>query len=209
VIFNPLTPNLVIVTEPWLTQGSAYWRYFLWSAYYANLVLFLFNMLVVMFPMDAGRVLQELLWGRIGYTRAMRAAVTVGLLTAVGLGALALVAGMTQLLAVAVFGGFVCFNERRRLEFSQEPEMYEVGTPAGYGYGPRPPARGEVTAQRRAAAAEDRKYRAALKRQQEEAAAQVEVDRILAKISASGMGSLTRSERATLERASESKRGER
>ena len=54
--------------------------------------------------------------------------------------------------------------------------------------------------------AEDRKYKEALKQQQREQHDQAEVDRILAKIAATGMDSLSRAERRALQRATESKR---
>jgi Zn-dependent protease len=42
-----------------------------------NLVLLCFNMLLPMFPMDAGRVLQEVLWSRLGFRRSMKIAASV------------------------------------------------------------------------------------------------------------------------------------
>src|SRR5262249_41847949 len=38
--------------------------------FYVNWILFLFNIVLVGFPMDSGRMFQSLLWWRIGYRRA-------------------------------------------------------------------------------------------------------------------------------------------
>lgn len=66
----------------------------LWAAivYLYNYVLFLFNMAFVCYPMDAGRVLQEVLWLFIGYARSLWVAVHIGLVMAVVL----MVMGATQ-----------------------------------------------------------------------------------------------------------------
>jgi stage IV sporulation protein FB len=199
-IYNPLAPESVW-RSAWFVTDAAYWKFFLWSAYHANLTLFLFNMLLVMFPMDAGRVFQELLWSRLGYSKSMRIATSVGIGMAVAVGAFGLISGTSTLLGIAIFAGITCWNEKRKLAFTEmDPAM-------------------EVLSQ---SAAGERKYQAALAKQQREtreraakaesrrasddAAHRAEVDRILDKIRREGMGSLTRGERKSLESETERKR---
>ncbi|HEV3118405.1 MAG TPA: site-2 protease family protein, partial [Gemmataceae bacterium] len=43
------------------------WQLWLGRLFYLNFILFLFNMVLVGFPMDAGRLLQCSLWPRMGY----------------------------------------------------------------------------------------------------------------------------------------------
>jgi Zn-dependent protease len=197
VVFNPFDYPKVWAL-PWFGYDSAYWKYFLWSAYYTNLILFLFNVLLIMFPMDGGRIFQELLWSRLGYRKSMLIAVNVGLVLAIGVGIFAITTGQNILFAVAFFCGFTCFNERRRVALLEEPE-YNTGSLAEFGYGPR-----------QAAAARprkpDRAFEAARKKQQRALEEQAEEDRILAKIGETGMQSLTRLERKTLEEATRRRR---
>ena len=46
--------------------------------FWVNYVLFLFNMVLVGFPMDGGRMLQSVLWPRLGYRQATLVAVFAG-----------------------------------------------------------------------------------------------------------------------------------
>ncbi len=209
LIFNPFDPQSVLLSG-WFTE---YWRIWLWSAYFTNLVLLGFNMLLPMFPMDAGRVVQEVLWARIGYRKSMTIAVNLGLVLAIAVGLFALMGGTNMLFAVAVFAGITCFAEKRRLAM-----MEDAGPLEGYdfsrGYGGMPNVAGGGGREGagegggwRASSAQDRAFAAAAKRQEADRLIQVEVDRILEKIAREGMGSLTRKERATLKDATERKRG--
>ncbi|MFI4897576.1 MAG: DUF6576 domain-containing protein, partial [Phycisphaerales bacterium JB059] len=90
----------------------------------------------------------------------------------------------TLLLGVALFGGIVCFLERRRLQF--------LGTGAlGATLEPDDDAR---------------EARARAKERARRDSEQEEVDRILAKISREGMGSLSTREKRTLKRATHHRR---
>lgn len=205
VIYNPFDPTAVWNNVAWFNVQTSYTRYLLWSVYNANLALLLFNMLLPMYPMDCGRVVQELLWSRLGYKKATIIACNLGMVVAVIVGMYALVGDhpRSMLLGLALFGGLTSFTTRRRVALMDHPEPWSFDTDRGYrGLNADAPAkaRGEE-------AQSDRAYQAALKRQQREKAQQAEVDRILAKIRASGMDSLTRGERATLKDATEKQRG--
>lgn len=173
----------------WAYFDGRIWRYILWSAHSMNMMLLLFNMLVPMFPMDCGRVVQELLWGRIGYARSMLIASTLGLVVAVILGMFGLWTRNNNMVGIAVFGGFTCFQTRRQFQQHLEANPWSQDFDPGEDSPGRPTWR------------QQRAERAALKKQQAERATQAEVDRILAKISEQGMQSLTSKEKRTLEDA--------
>lgn len=186
VLINPFEPWRSVMADPWHTVNAAYWKHFLFAAYIANVYLVLFNVCLPMFPMDGGRILQELLWWRLGKRKATTIAVNVGLVAAVCVGVFAFTIENQTLLGIALFAGLTCFNERRKLSFIDDQPDWAVA--AG-------PTRDER-----------RKYDSALKAQERERQKQAEVDRILAKIAAQGMGSLTRGEKAALAEATERKR---
>lgn len=183
ILFNPLKPSLTIGQLP------SWWLVALWWLHYTNLVLLLFNMLVPMFPLDAGRALHALLWHRVGARRATETATLVGLVTAGALAVGAMVLENVTLIVIAVFGAIMCWRER---------QLLRVDALAGAGFAPTiddhdfAPPRGPG--------------RAELKRREKEAREQAEVDRILAKIAQSGMASLSRSEKKALQQATERKR---
>lgn len=195
LIFNPLNTRSVFVLHPEFFQGSGWMlRYGLWAAYVTNAALFLFNMLLVMFPMDAGRVMQELMWWRVGYRRSMVYATTIGMVLAVLVGMYAMSQAQNTLFSIALFGGLTCFNERRKLAMvDDEPWAASLGSPVS-----------------RADPQSDRNYRRAQRQQQQAQASRAEEaaeeNRILDKISSQGMGSLSRKERQFLERLSEQRR---
>lgn len=186
LLFNPFSPDrwLAATNIGTITGIIAFW------AYYTNLVLLAFNVLCPMFPLDGGRMLQEVLWSRLGYRRSMQIAVNIGLVSAVVLGIFGLVSGETLLFAIAVFAGFTCYQEKRRLEF----ETDSFADP-----------RFEAVAERQTRAARREMDRAA-RRRREEAVLQEEVDRILAKIAANGIQSLTGKEKRVLRDATEKQR---
>ena len=198
VVFNPFAPGGALAGLS-ASSDLVYWaKVALWSLHYANMVLLAFNMLVPMYPMDAGRVVQAVLWRSMGYERSMEIAVVVGFAAAGVLALVGIVFNEVILLALAVFGGLVCWQERARLRF---------GGGFGGGRASREPwaesAAEAVRRDRAAERAEERAERAAEKRAERDAAERAEVDRILEKISREGMGSLTGRERRFLKKASE------
>lgn len=177
VLYNPIRPDNEAI---WGYVDGAAWRSILWSAHTMNLMLLVFNMAVPMFPMDAGRVVQEILWGRVGYAKSMLIASTLGLFIAVALGVYSLTSGVNNLLGIAVFGGFVCYNERQRARMYADENPWAQDVEAGPTF------------------AERRAEKAAAKRRAAEQAARAEIDRILEKISQKGIQSLTEREKRAL-----------
>lgn len=200
--FNPFNPRSVLAMD-WFTSYARVW---LWSAYFTNLALLAFNVLLLMFPLDGGRMFQELMWWRLGYRRSMVIAVNVGLVLAIALGVFALLGGgQNTLFAIAVFAGLTCFTERRRLALIEDdPALQGYDFSKGYqgmpDAGPRKYQNNPATA--------DRAYEAALKAQQKERARQEQVDKVLDKIRREGMASLTRKEKALLREETERRKGQ-
>ncbi|MFM9994581.1 MAG: site-2 protease family protein [Phycisphaerales bacterium] len=192
VLFNPFAPG-----QAWmgvhLSNGlQPFWLFALWSAYLTNLALLAFNMLLPMYPMDAGRVLQELLWRKMGYHRATSIAATVGMAMAGIVLIFAMVSGETLLFGIAIFCGATSWMEKRRLAATvEDPAM------AGYDF-----SRGFQGMP----ADEPSDERSAEKRRKQEQAEQERLDAILAKIARSGMGSLSWRERSWLRRTTEKRR---
>ena len=171
-VANPI--GLVLPAE---VAGS----WLLMALFFANavsLVLLLFNLLPV-FPLDGGRILQALLWARMGYARSMRNAVRAGYIGAIALGIAGFVLPSVMLVCIALFGGITCWITHKQLQFTQETMGFE----------PEEPTAADRRAERRA----EREAR----REQEEKSA---VDAILRKIRDSGLGSLTAREKRLLRR---------
>lgn len=149
-----------------------------WALHYVNLILLLFN-LIPMFPMDGGRLLQALVWRKTDHATSVTVATTTAFVAAGVLATGAVVFGSTMLFAIAAFGALISWQERQR-------HALLAGVDPSFS-----PAPGPEPAEPRA---------------EREEIDQAEVDRILAKISAEGMGALTRRERRTLKRASQRSR---
>ncbi|HED53271.1 MAG TPA: hypothetical protein ENJ00_03610, partial [Phycisphaerales bacterium] len=117
VVFNPF--DFGSAGSEALAGGYGFW--FVWSLHATNAVLLGFNVLVPMYPLDGGRILHAVLWGRRGKLAADRISVAVGLVSAVLLGTVGLLTGETLIFGIAIFGGFVCYQEQRRQRFLEEP----------------------------------------------------------------------------------------
>lgn len=187
VVFNPFSPGIAgALAASALSPLPSWVLVGLWMAHYINFILLAFNMLVPMYPMDAGRIVQTLLWRKVGYHRSMVISVTVGLVAAVGLGVIGIVADQTMLLGIAIFGGITCYMERQRLRFVSTGGLVEDD----FIYEPsREPSKAD------------------LKREQKEREHFERIEGILDKIKREGMGSLTKAERKALERETRRKRG--
>ncbi len=181
LVFNPFRISEALGSIQTSSTLATYAVVSLVWAYVLNWVLLVFNMAVVMLPMDAGRVAHALIWRQSGEFRATRVAGIIGLVFAVLLLVVGVVGGQTMLMGIALFGGFVCWQSAHGARFVEETGL---GMPAIRDVPDQGPSRAEQ------------------KRQARVAEQQAEIDRILAKISASGMDSLSRAERRTLSRAS-------
>ena len=186
VLFNPFDFALTAAGVTGRDGQLHWWITWLWAAHYANLVLLLFNTLVPMYPMDAGRMLQAVLWARHGYRRSVEVAALVGVVVGMVLAVVGLVTNETLLLGIAIFGVFTCVLERRRVRLDAWADTPVTAPMTAWSvHEPDEPDPASAP---------------------EPAIDQGELDRVLAKISTGGMESLTRSERKLLKRATEAHR---
>ena len=182
LVFNPLDAGAVLATE--VVQVSAsWWLTALWSAYLASLVIILLNALVPAAPLDAGVVARELAGRETGRDRF---ATRGGLVLSVGLVIAGALAPSLALAGAGLVCAFVNLHEARRSAFVSRPEDTDW----------------DLESRARAVLAEVRaKDRSALRE------SELEIDRILGKISEAGMDALSDSERAFLRRATADKQG--
>ncbi|MDX2115068.1 MAG: site-2 protease family protein [Planctomycetota bacterium] len=200
VLFSPLNP-MATLSDPAFTSGSTavFWlKVGLWWVHYVNLLLLAFNVLLPAYPLDGGRIVQALLWRRLGYERGTEIAVTIGLAAGMTLAVVGLVANNAMLVVIAVFSLWSCWTERQRLRAGAGvlPGVAGVGGAVD---------EADVTG---AMVEEDDPWEERRRAKEAEAARkeQEELDRVLEKISASGMNSLSAGEKRLLRRATEKKR---
>lgn len=180
VLFNPFAPNWPI--------GGGYGVLTIFLLHYVNMVLLLFNVLVPMYPMDSGRIVQCLMWRKMGYEKSLWLSCNIGIGAAVVLVVVAFGAEELLLLGIALFGGFSCWQQKQSLKMMGFEPQYAAAYQATEDSRPKKPSRGQLSAIK--------------KRQEEEA----RFDKLLEKIAKEGMGSLTPRERKFLDRVSEKKR---
>jgi len=171
--------------------------YSIFAVHLANATLLLFNVLLPMYPMDGGRILHAVVWSRTDDATGRRVAATVGIVCAVVLALFAMTiardgSGGVTLIAIAFFCGLSSYMELRQLR--------EEGGPL---YGP---GVGYAAPEFQAAQPSKRDLKREAREREEAEAREAELDRILEKISVSGMGSLTRAEKKFLEKASDKNR---
>ncbi|MAY74597.1 MAG: hypothetical protein CMJ31_07810 [Phycisphaerae bacterium] len=184
-VFNPFDPAMAFLGVSSSSSVMTWAMIVLVGAHIGNAYLLAFNVLVPMYPMDGGRILHNLLWRSMGYHRATDVTALTGLVVAGVLGVVGIVTNQALLIAIAAFGGIICWQERRNARFSQSGGQDAV-----------------IAESQRLAAEEQRERADARKSREAEAKRQEEIDRILAKISEQGMQSLTKKERRTLDEAS-------
>ena len=182
---NPLSPA-AFAQMPGRTLEA------LFILHWLNWVLLLLNMLPI-FPLDGGQVLRALLTRTFDHIEATRAASRIGVIGAILLTIVAIVAQSWMLAAIAVFCAITCFVSLRRIDFADAMER---------GLEPTRAITETRDAERRAQreADQEAKRRAAL--MQEEA----RLDAILEKIGREGRQSLNLSERLFLKRATKRRR---
>lgn len=184
-------PNPVNFSAPlWFFTGSGISRW-VWWANTMSLMLLVFNLLPI-YPLDGGRMVQEIAWPFVGFYKSMMFSCVVGMIAA----ALALAAGLAtrslMLMLIAGFGFVACYRTRQYLVAEGPWAFPDDGD---YSYRPEPSQRQSRRRQKRI----DTLHRQG---QREQAA----IDAILAKVSAHGMQSLTWLEKRALRKATENQR---
>jgi Zn-dependent protease len=170
--------------------------YYLFWIFTVNYALLMFNLLLLFYPFDGGRIVQELLWFRFGYYKSMMFATAVGMVGAVVVAAVGLASISLMLVLIAAFGMYTCVQQRQMLK-EAGPYAFEEESLYSAAYEPQTPRRKQPS---RWAA------RRAQKQQRDERQEQQKIDAILAKVSAHGMNSLSWLEKRTLKQATERQR---
>jgi Zn-dependent protease len=160
-----------------------------------NYALLLFNVLLIFYPFDGGRLIQIGLWKLIGYGRSMVIATRVGMVGAILVALVGLVMLSGLLILIAIFGFVVCYQQGVMLRYGQEPEGFEYDL--GYNDGPESEEKLSPYARWKMQREQVRQK----KEQERMAQAEQDLDRILAKIKSEGLASLTSSEKRILQRA--------
>lgn len=172
--------------------------------FWVSWVTFLFNMILIGFPWDAGRMFQSILWPHVGYHQATRYAVFAGFIVMFLLLLVAIIKNEMLLLFMAFFTYTSCKQEWITLETGAEESLFGYDFSQGYTSlernepQPHQPRRKRPNfiqrwLQRRAA----RKMQQEQERQQAEAK---RVDELLEKIQRQGKESLTDEEQRFLKR---------
>lgn len=185
-IFNPFSPSSSIYTLTLPESNTIpWWLVTIWSFHVVNLILLVLN-LIPMYPLDGGNILRILLQRSKSTLAAHHAAAFAGLWVATVVGLIGIMfSDATTLLAIAIVAGIVCTIERRRVQFLGHASMVP-----GF---PEPSISSEHTDPEPAP-------------KEKAMPAQEDLDAILQKISDSGIDSLSKSERRTLKKATESSR---
>lgn len=175
--------------------------------FWVNFYLFAFNMVLVGFPMDAGRIFQCILWPRMGFRASMQVAIYAGFVTAIILALAAIAANELLMAFLALFIYVTCRTQWIALESGAEDSLFgydftqgytslERDQPAAAGPRRRKPNFIQRWLQKRAA-------RRLQREQETREAEERRMDELLEKVQREGIQSLTDEERRFLKRVSD------
>jgi hypothetical protein len=88
---------------------TAEWQFYVWLFFRINLWLFCFNMLPI-FPCDGGQLFRTLIWPALGLHRATIIAAQMGMVGAALLGVWGFMDRSMILVAIAIFGGMTSYQ---------------------------------------------------------------------------------------------------
>ncbi|MHC4698661.1 MAG: site-2 protease family protein [Planctomycetota bacterium] len=203
VPWNPLDPYYPV--DPTILPTTA--QFWVMRFFGLSYFILLIN-LVPVFPFDGGRIVQAWLWPRKGYRASLELATGTGMVGAIIIGLFGLFTGESWLLLmIAVFGYLTCWQTRKMLREHGDidPSLVGGGFSDGYTFlsqddeEERKPG---FFARRRAKKVALRAQRERQRQRQHQQA----VERILRKVSTSGVDSLTPAERRTLEEETQRQR---
>jgi stage IV sporulation protein FB len=173
--------------------------------FYVNWILTLFNLVLVGFPFDSGRMLQAALWPRMGHYQATKIAIYAGFVVMIILGLLSIVYAEPLMICLGIFIAIACVQEMMALEAAHEDSLFGYDFSQGYTSlekdEPPPPRRKKQNFIQRWLA-----QRAAKKHQQEQEqreADDIRMDELLEKIQKFGKQSLTDEEQRFLKRVAD------
>lgn len=199
--------KLIEVDEP---KSANYATWVLWTArvFWLSLLLLLFN-LIPGFPLDGGRILQCVLWGRSGdYRAATQIACWSGLIVALVFFVISFWWNDTMLLFLAMFIVFSSYQQLMMLDHGAE-EGGAFGYDFSKGYGGFGPEDDETTAPKPKRGGPIKRWlmarraRRLQKENEQRAADDLRLDALLDKIAREGKTSLTAEERRFMDRVSQ------
>lgn len=180
--------------------------------FWVNYIGFVYNMILVGYPMDAGRMLQSTLWPHLGYRQATLTAVFAGFITVFVVGVAAIVTQEVLALCLALFIYTACKQQWILLETGGEDGIFGYDFSQGYTSLEREeetiaPPRPRLSwwqrwLQRRA----ERKAQRELEQRVQD---DQRMDELLEKINQNGIGSLTEEERRFMRRVADRKSRDR
>lgn len=188
---RPLGPE----TPAWLLTAARF--------FWVNWFLFVVNMVLVGFPMDAGRLFQCLLWPRLGYRQATLMAVYAGFVVTLILGIYSIAQNDLLPFALALFILDTCRRQWMILEHGGEDSLFGYDFSQGYTSLEREQPR--VRRRRMGLIQRWLQRRAARKSQLEQEQREAEerrMDELLEKVQREGLQALSDEERRFLTRVS-------
>ncbi|MBI1375760.1 MAG: hypothetical protein GC159_23875 [Phycisphaera sp.] len=201
VSLNPLTP--------WRSRPEAGISGLVEDTFLINYILLLFNLALLFYPFDGGRLVQVALWKKLGYFKSMVVATGVGMGGAILIGMLGLSFGELMIVLVAVFGFITCYQQRKQLKMAgpgafmdDHGESWKTGKMTFGDYHVDDEDSEGFFERRRRLKAEARRA----KQRAAQEALDAEIDRILEKVSEQGMQSLSAKEKRTLQTKTEQER---
>ena len=102
------------------------------SLLFVNWMLFWFNMVLVGFPMDAGRIFQAILWPQMGFAASMRAAIFAGFITSLCVGIYSIAMESVLMGFLALFIYTTCRHQWLVLETGGDEAMFGYDFSQGY-----------------------------------------------------------------------------
>jgi Zn-dependent protease len=190
--------------DPYLTANSLW--LILARLFFVNWWQFLFNMLLVSFPMDAGRLFQCALWKYVGYHKATMVAVMVGFVMAILVGIFSIAVNEWLLGGLALFLYVSCRHQWIVLEMGGEDSVFGYDFSQGYTSLERDQPAAPVQRRRPSWFQRWRQRRAQQRMQRDLETREAEerrLDELLEKVQRDGLSALTDEERRFLKRASD------
>jgi Zn-dependent protease len=173
--------------------------------FWINWILTLFNLLLVGYPFDSGRMLQAALWPRMGHYQSTKVAIYCGFGVMIALGLLSIVYSEPLMIFLALFTFMACAQEMMVLESAHEDSLFGYDFSQGYtslekDEPPQPKVKKQNFIQRWFA---ERAAKRERQEQEQREADERRMDELLDKIQKYGKQSLTDEEQRFLKRVSD------